>query len=669
MTSAEPVPDVDPSRMYALVVGIEDYAVGPDWRLPGAVADAVGFATWLTRPGQVPVRNVRLFLSPDARTGGQPELGPLTSRPPTENDIYDAAVDDLPACDGDLLWIFWAGHGFLNERNEALLPCGDATARNMHHCNLQSLLRFWESDMVDRGRFPSQVAISDTCRVDRRRNNRLRWPVRDPPFSGKVPGRRQFVLYAAGEGETARNMRDRSAGMFTHTLLEQLETMTVAESVPVLVETARRVQGTLAALRGQRPQFVINRNWDGSSLFGDHWDTATGTDGPAPDGSPALDQVGWNQLGPLVVGRALPAYAFEAYQWAFKQAECALPATPGLPDDELTEVVRVLDGYQGRHGASLALLFLRHVAAHADDRPWGDALDAWVDVTRERLGARPIPPAPVRPAPAPTLYVRLTESALPGAFLTHVWRSDDDGAFEPVWRSDTALGLDAVRGRLSGLLDASAAGVGRPGVARLVFSVPYGLLTEEFENWAVAGGRSPYLLGHRHAVLVCSPAERDGTLAQWRERWQWLQSNRGGSWQPFTADADTPRRPVLVLQADAVPQRLGDQLQADRLPVCLLVEGGRQDTDTALNAALDAGVPVAVWRRGGPPRTRSADGGLVAALTGDSPWLDLKALPDRLRRLRLEGSAASSQQQSWRHPLAVLWDEPDSEPESPRRLG
>ncbi|MEJ8641774.1 hypothetical protein WKI68_10420 [Streptomyces sp. MS1.HAVA.3] len=121
----------------------------------------------------MPPGNVRLLLSPldepDALDwSDSPAMADLRTacRPATEENVKSALLDELPQCDGDLLWIFWAGHGYLGPRQELMLPCADARPSQIRHLNLDSALRWWRTDLVKQRRFPLQAALVDSCRVD-----------------------------------------------------------------------------------------------------------------------------------------------------------------------------------------------------------------------------------------------------------------------------------------------------------------------------------------------------------------------------------------------------------------------------------------------------------------------------------------------------------------------
>ena len=55
-----------PDKTCVLVVGIEEYALGPAWDLPGAFAGAKAFIKWL-RQQQVPPNNIYFYASPKER--------------------------------------------------------------------------------------------------------------------------------------------------------------------------------------------------------------------------------------------------------------------------------------------------------------------------------------------------------------------------------------------------------------------------------------------------------------------------------------------------------------------------------------------------------------------------------------------------------------------------
>lgn len=689
-----------PRRTFALVAGVERYEISHRWNLRGPARDALRFARWLTGPGQVPAGNVRLLLSPldDPDTldwSDSPAMAALRAahRPATENNAKTALLDELPQCDGDLLWIFWAGHGYLGPRSELILPCADARPGQIRHLNLDSALRWWHTDMVKHRRFPLQAALVDACRVDAPRDTRWNFGTTDYGGGNSVPGRRQFRLYASREGEAAQNDAERGAGRFTEALLGELGQRSVREGVTGLAGAARSIHRTFQELqqRGegwQLPQFVVDRDWDSCSFLDfpdfpglpgvpgvpDVPDIASASAGLRA--APRLDQQAWDGLGDLFEGRDLPRSAHDAYAWAFKAAGCAPPVHAGLPGESLLEVVQDLDERQGgRTGMPPAVPFVRFLADRAGtgDPAWAARLREWVRATRERLGLPALPPPPPPPRRS-ALHVRL--EVPPGGgdgYLARMWLRGERTAH--IWESEGApVRLAAVREELVRQLaligagseaDAEAAAPGPlPGALdRIEFHVPYELLDADFDQWPVPRGPAGRrrALGLLYQVVVRCPQERADTRAEWHAKWRWLCA-RGG------------RHPdaVRVVEDAEVTDALGMELGAGTAPACVLGHTAAAAPDAGLlEAVLEGGVPVAVWRRGGGlPAPPLLDLLAPAGPDGrpDPGALDVLALPARVREVRRAAAGAAAGSPRALQPgaggdrLVLLWDDPDDTP-------
>ncbi|MFE6064803.1 caspase family protein [Streptomyces sp. NPDC056431] len=663
MPSAD-LSSVSPDRVFALVVGIEKYEFSYKWNLPGAARDALRFAHWLTGPAGVPPAHVRLFLSPLESTsldwGAAPPLAELRAscRPAVREAVERALIRDLPGCGGDLLWIFWAGHGFLDARNELLLPYADATKDDNLPLNLDSTLRWWKSDKVEPPRFRLQVALVDACRVD-------------PPSGvgtverergGIVPSRHQFILYASREGEAAKNLAERGAGQFTDVLLQELADKTLDESVPGLVDTARSMQDRFRELERlnlgwQMPQFVHDRDWDGSSILD--------REGFGTPRALRIDQQAWDQLRQLFhqYDHELPGRTYDAYRYAFEIAGCDVPS-PFLPAGTLTEIVGDLDDRQGRRAdLPLAVPFVRYLAGNAQqtDAAWAAELDAWVRATSKRLKVCAFAPPPATKG-RPELYVCLKTGASEGTYLTRMLLHHEE--FFNLWEPEDPLDLDAVRRDLTvQLLDLAGGDTipgGNPesrpfrGVDRIEFDVPLELIDTEFESWKLPIGRTGKHreLGRLYEVVVRCSGERTGVSHRsWLRKWRWLMAHGG-------QHPDAVRN---LTDAD-VTEDLGYTLQGDAPPVCVLGEVSDPRLMEFLDSVLDAGVPIAVWRRGGPPVPDGSGGGLTHALTEEAV-IDVGSLPEKLKRMRIFAQPPE-EPPSWRHPLALLWDDPDRSPRS-----
>ncbi|MFF3678517.1 hypothetical protein ACFYYS_31660 [Streptomyces sp. NPDC002120] len=688
MTPADFLPPaLGPRRTFALVAGVERYEISHHWNLRGPARDALRFARWLTGPAEVPAGNVRLLLSPldapdDLEWTDTPAMAALRTahRPATEENVKAVLLDELPQCDGDLLWIFWAGHGYLGPRQELMLPCADASRGQIRHLNLDSALRWWRTDLVKPRRFPLQAALVDSCRVDAPRDARWNFGTTDYGGGSSVPGRRQFRLYASREGEAAQNDAERGAGRFTEALLGEIGHRSLRESVSGLPGAALSIHRSFQELRErgegwQLPQFVVDRDWDACSFLDD------GPPGPRQPRAARLDQPAWDGLGELFEGRELPRSAHEAYTWAFKVAGCTTPVHGGLPGDSLLEVVQDLDERQGGHGGMpLAVPFVRLLAeraAKAGDEAWAGRLTDWVHATRERLGLPAVPSPP--PAPHRTVvHVRLEAPPDGGpGHLARMWLHGE--RTEHIWESEGApVRLDAVREELVrqlALIGATSDGNGEAGrrtyraVDRIEFHVPYELLDADFDQWPVPRGPRgrTHALGRLHQVVVRCPQERADTRAEWHTSWRWLCA-RGG------------RHPdaVRVVEDPEVTDALGLELADGPAPACVLAHTTDAPHAGLLEAVLEGGVPVAVWRRGGgPPAPALLDLLAPAGPDGrpDPGALDVLALPARVREVRRAAALAAARAPgaaadaaSARQPppggdqLVLLWDDPDDVP-------
>ncbi|MEU9978890.1 caspase family protein [Streptomyces sp. NPDC051014] len=627
---------LDPQRVFALVVGIESYQIH-GWSLPGPARDAVRFADWLTGTAGVPQTHVRILLSPLR------EQDPPAHPAATAENVHRALFEELPERDGDLLWIYWAGHGFLDFRRQLLLPCADATIAFTRHLNLQAALRWWQSANVPGKRFHRVVAVGDTCRVEARTARTLRFGINEPEAGELIPERRQFVLYAARAGEAAKNQADLEAGQFTDTLLKRLDGRPVDQAVEDLADIAGAVRADFQVMRAngtawQEPQFVISEGWDGSALFGDRWSGRREDTESVPPRPPTLDQDAWSQLGPVLQGQRLPAYSYDAYRWAFEATGCTPPPGNELPGTQLLDVVRDLDSRQGRRlDLPLALPFIRFLAARArkTHASWADEADSWVDRTRERLGAGVIFTPPEPPAEGPALHLRLVPDEC-NRYWTRMWLYQEE--FENIWESSQSLDLPTIRDMLGRQLAVRRSN----SPTRIEFHLPYGLLDEPFESWKIPwrGGKMKELGCYYDVVLRC-PEERQGPAeAPWYRKWEWLQAQGG-------------RHPQAVREVcdSDVSDYLGSSLQETEPPVVVLAEVTDPMIMDTLDAVLDGGVPIAVWRRPVAGQEGMAEP-IRAALTVNPGPIEVHTLPAMLRTARIR-----------RRPLALMWDDPGRIPE------
>lgn len=217
----------DPAKVVALLVGVEEFAVGGN--LIGPALDAAKLARWLRGRG-VPVANIKLFLSPTADADHRKEIDDVLqscglslaqAAPAKENDIWSWLNGDLRAQAGDHLFFFWSGHGVIDKRRRHLF-CTDL--------RLDTLLNINFTDFADRLRevryrkFRKQLLIVDTCAnlYSQMVGPKSELPLHnliESPDQGDVE---QFAMMAAAYGQVAKNNDVERTGKFFDLLYHSL---------------------------------------------------------------------------------------------------------------------------------------------------------------------------------------------------------------------------------------------------------------------------------------------------------------------------------------------------------------------------------------------------------------------------------------------------------------
>ncbi|MCB5181262.1 effector-associated domain 2-containing protein [Streptomyces antimicrobicus] len=204
-----------PERTFALVVGIERYAAGSGWDLPGPAGDALRFRSWLLRAG-VPERNVLLHLDPLADPG-------VPYRPADHATLRQLVVSGLQGLRGEALWVWWGGHGVLDRAERMRLFCADATTADKRNLDLESVRRTLAGDALPG--FGRQIWIVDACQTfEEEYGFEHTLPSETLPEGRRVQARRQTLLLAATRGQRAANDPGRGTGLFSDSVLAALDT-------------------------------------------------------------------------------------------------------------------------------------------------------------------------------------------------------------------------------------------------------------------------------------------------------------------------------------------------------------------------------------------------------------------------------------------------------------
>ena len=206
----------DRGTRWALVVGISAYQyLRPDAQLQFAHRDAEQFAAFLRDApgGALPADHIRLLTNSNAT------LAAL--RAALHTWLVEAAGPE------DVVYLFFAGHGVVAERDEAYFVTHDSDPQNLH----ATALAFREVDatLSSRLRAGLVVLVADVCHA-----GRLGWS----SYSPDAPNRVGQPLESLGQGDRSflkllatrpseRSYEDRKwnggHGVFTYALLQGLE--------------------------------------------------------------------------------------------------------------------------------------------------------------------------------------------------------------------------------------------------------------------------------------------------------------------------------------------------------------------------------------------------------------------------------------------------------------
>ena len=256
---------VSPERTYALVVGVEHYKAGQAWGLDGPASDAARFTSWLLSRG-VQADQILVFLSPDeGLPPGVPLPAGITASPARRDAVTTAITRTLPEWRGDLLWLFWAGHGVLTRHDHLRLFFADASIDDKRNLDLNSLLAALRSDPY--AGLPRQIGIVDACQTYA---DRLHFATTLPdgtlPSASRCPAANSFSV--RGQSRAGRGQPWRPQGwLFSQAVMEELTGASGDDWPPDMDLVAARLDRRFSELRatghpGQTPTSFL-ASWGG----------------------------------------------------------------------------------------------------------------------------------------------------------------------------------------------------------------------------------------------------------------------------------------------------------------------------------------------------------------------------------------------------------------------
>ncbi|MFB8026381.1 MULTISPECIES: caspase family protein [unclassified Streptomyces] len=244
---------VHPERVFALVVGIEQYAAGSGWDLPGPVRDALRFRDWLLTRG-VPDSRIRLHLSP--LPGTAPDI---PFHPADHDSLRRAFIKDIPERRDDALWVWWGGHGVLDAEENTRLYTADATLTDRRNIHVESALSRLASDAT--AGLGVQMWMVDACRTfDELHHFPESLPTERLPAGARTAAHEQILMFAAGRGQRADNDPERRLGVFSDIVLGELSDELLPDPLPLFAAVRARMDALRAAGRtDQLPGFRLER--------------------------------------------------------------------------------------------------------------------------------------------------------------------------------------------------------------------------------------------------------------------------------------------------------------------------------------------------------------------------------------------------------------------------
>lgn len=261
-------PIAEAAQTHAVLVGIEVYDAGSRWNLDGPARDLLDIYAWL-RNHHVPATQIHCLASPLADNETALRAAGVAWRPATSGSVRDI-LNGLRTQKGDLLVLFWAGHGAIHDKQHRLFVA-DATQADKRNFEWDALRDSLASSYFTG--FARQIMIVDAC-ADFRDDFEFSAPGEVLPVGApRTPGElAQFAFFATRPGETARNLGDEGRGLFSRELLRALEATAATDPSwpPDVAAVARRVQDAFKAFRtagsaAQSPHFEW-RDWDGNMV-------------------------------------------------------------------------------------------------------------------------------------------------------------------------------------------------------------------------------------------------------------------------------------------------------------------------------------------------------------------------------------------------------------------
>jgi hypothetical protein len=202
----------DPQNTFAVIVALEEYAMGGGWNELRTLYDGGEFVRWLRQKG-VPDANIAFFAGARDRSelkALETELG-FTIREADTDAIYRELTEGLPekvakASGPAAFYFFWSGHGLVDGKENQCLVCPEATAKLPHILDLSDIRKMFR--MKGWTGFQRQMFLVSACashyRYSFERDMIPRAFPKDDKDLDHPNAPLQFTIAAATPGRTAQ---------------------------------------------------------------------------------------------------------------------------------------------------------------------------------------------------------------------------------------------------------------------------------------------------------------------------------------------------------------------------------------------------------------------------------------------------------------------------------
>jgi len=652
----------DPQRTYAVVVGIELYRAGSTWDLNGPAVDARLFADWL-RSWHVPEEQIKLLLAVNEEDPKKKAL--LAGSPralPASRDEVRQALNWLHAQAGDLLVLFWGGHGILGDEKNRRLFYPDATTDDKQNLDLDELLVSLRTTYF--AGFPLQICIIDAC-ANYVEDLQLAYKLpKDSLPSGDPlsPEPGQFVLLAGRAGEVAENLGAEGRGQFSKVVLEELADE--PNWLPDMDALKARVWQRFEALReqeksSQTPIYRYHRDWGGSEQLLQDMQSLRAVF------FERFARVTRDDRGQVVAaaGGLLGAADLKALYLRSLPPHTTINTSAKTLEEILFDLANLSSQVGGAFPAPL-LEFVERLALQVEkgEPAVASRLRSWVDQKAPQLVVQPS-------------EIELLRSRLRGGFeaqgahayvLVEVaqdrWEAEmfslrawscveacrpidlPPGVPDPQPRP-----LQEIQAILTQLLESPYPHVPEGAELTIEVFLPRRLLCWDIDQWVIQAGKvlkTPVGIQHRIVVRWLErPLER-AAAAAWSRKWNSFRSTN----LPL-ADSIFWLRSRQQLNLETLYLELSDR--SDRFCLGLAFSPPEApEAEDILNMALDAGMPIAFWLRQCRDDPQRVEQDILKALEG----VHVTELPEAVRQTRRQAFKAKEKDHVGNH-LTLLWDD------------